>query len=78
MGMFWASIAIGLLLVALGVGIPYWLTHRGMHPSDPAEAQAYLDAKDEMTQTADTGQRRSAVKAAKARRKGASQDGHDA
>ena len=72
MSIFWASIPIGLALVAAAVGIPYWLTHRGMRPNDPVEARAYLDAKDEMAQTADTGQRREAVRAARARRAGGS------
>ena len=72
MSIFWASIPIGLALVAAAVGIPYRLTHRGMRPNDPVEAHAYLDAKDEMAQTADTGQRREAVRAATARRAGGS------
>ncbi len=70
MGIFWASIPIGLLLVAAAAGIPYWLTYRGMRPNDPVEAHAYLDAKDGMAQTADTGERRQAVQAASARRTG--------
>jgi hypothetical protein len=72
-GIFWASIPIGLVLVAAGVGIPFWLTHRGMRPNDPAEAHAYLDAKDEMARTSDTGERRRAFRAAKARRTAAAE-----
>jgi hypothetical protein len=68
MGIFWGSIAIGLLLVAAGVGIPFTLTHRKMRPHDPDEAHAYLDAKEEVARTADTGERRQAVQAARTRR----------
>jgi hypothetical protein len=40
----WASV-IGVVIVALAVGIPYWLTHRHMRPQhDPREAQAYQQA----------------------------------
>lgn len=75
MGIFWASILIGLLLVVAAVGIPFWLTHRRMRPNDPAEAHAYLDAKDEMAGTVDTGARRRAFRAAKARRTAAAEPG---
>jgi hypothetical protein len=68
MSIFWASIPIGLAIVAAAVGIPYWLTHRGMRPNNPVEAQAYLDAKDEVAQTTDTDERQEAVRAATARR----------
>lgn len=44
MAEFWISIAAGVLIVLLAVGIPVWLTHRRMHPYDLTEAQAYLDA----------------------------------
>jgi hypothetical protein len=75
MGIFWASIPIGLLLVAAAVGIPYWLTHRGPRSNDPDEAHAYLDAKDELAQTTDPGERRQAMRAARARRASTSQPG---
>jgi dihydropteroate synthase len=65
---FWASIPIGLALVAASVGIPFLLTHRGMRPDDPAEAHAYLDARDDMARTEDPGERRQAYLAARARR----------
>ena len=68
MGIVWASIVIGALLVAAAVGIPFWLTHRGMRPNDPGEAHAYLDAKDEIAQTTDTARRRRIFQAARARR----------
>lgn len=39
------SSIIGLLIVILAVGIPYWLTHRHMRPQrDPDELQAYEEA----------------------------------
>jgi hypothetical protein len=39
------STLLGLLIVILAVGIPYWLTHKRMRPQhDPAEANAYLEA----------------------------------
>jgi hypothetical protein len=38
---------LGLLIVVLALGIPYWLTHRHMRPQhDPAEMQAYARATD--------------------------------
>jgi hypothetical protein len=64
MGIFWGSIAIGLLLVAAGVGIPFTLTHRKMRPHDPDEAHAYLDAKEEVARTADPGRARPGKRAA--------------
>jgi hypothetical protein len=68
MAIFWASIPIGLVLVAGAVGIPYWLTHRGMRPDNPAESHAYLDAKDDIARTEDPGERQQAYLAARARR----------
>lgn len=44
MAEFWISIAAGLLIVLLAIGIPYWLTHRRLRPHDLTEGQAYLDA----------------------------------
>jgi hypothetical protein len=39
------SAIIGLLIVILAIGIPYWLTHRHMRPqNDPHELQAYEEA----------------------------------
>jgi hypothetical protein len=70
--------SIGLLLVAAAVSIPFWLTHRRMRPNKPAEAHAYLDAKDEVAQTEDTAQRRRAFQAAMVRRtRGTQQAGPD-
>ncbi len=38
---------LGVLIVILAIGIPYWLTHRHMRPQhDPAETQAYAEATD--------------------------------
>jgi hypothetical protein len=43
MGLAWGSLAIGLVLVVLAVGIPYFLTHRGLrHPRDVSDSHAYL------------------------------------
>jgi hypothetical protein len=40
----WASV-VGVVIVALAVGIPYWLTHRRMRSQhDPDESQAYQEA----------------------------------
>lgn len=40
-----ASILLGLLIVVVAIGVPYWLTHRHLRPQhDPGEAQAYLEA----------------------------------
>ena len=39
------SVLVGLLIVILVVGTPYWLTHRHMHlQNDPGEALAYQQA----------------------------------
>lgn len=39
------SVVIGLIIVLAAVGIPYYLTHRRMHPHhDLSEGQAYLEA----------------------------------
>ena len=36
---------LGVLIVILAVGIPYWLTHRRMRPQhDAGEVQAYQEA----------------------------------
>ena len=36
---------LGLLIVILAIGVPYWLTHRHMRPQhDPTEMQAYAEA----------------------------------
>ena len=38
---------LGMLIVILAIGVPYWLTHRHMRPQhDPAEMQAYAEATD--------------------------------
>lgn len=45
-GWVWAGIIVGLVIVALAVGIPYFLTHRTMHdPYDRSEGSAYLEGK---------------------------------
>jgi hypothetical protein len=38
---------IGVLIVILAVGIPYWVTHRHMRSQhDPGELEAYAEATD--------------------------------
>ncbi|HEY2075925.1 MAG TPA: hypothetical protein VGH53_06270 [Streptosporangiaceae bacterium] len=38
---------LGLLIVSLAIGVPYWITHRHMRPQhDSAEMQAYAEATD--------------------------------
>lgn len=50
-GWVWAGIIIGLVIVALAVGIPYFLTHRTMHPPyDRSEGRAYLEGKRRLLQ----------------------------
>ncbi len=45
-GWAWGSLVIGLAIVALAVGIPYFLTHRRMRePHDVADSHAYLRAR---------------------------------
>ncbi len=39
----WGALAIGLVIVVLAVGIPYFLTHRSMpEPRDSGDSHAYL------------------------------------
>jgi hypothetical protein len=47
MGLTWASIAVGVFLFLLAVGIPYWLTHRRLRPREHVDADTYLKAKDQ-------------------------------
>lgn len=45
-GWVWAGIIMGLVIVALAVGIPYFLTHKTMSsPHDLSEGRAYLRDK---------------------------------
>lgn len=45
-GWVWTGIIVGLVIVALAVGIPYFLTHRTMHdPYDRSEGSTYLEGK---------------------------------
>jgi hypothetical protein len=38
---------VGVLIVVLAIGVPYWLTHRHTRPQhDPAEILAYAEASD--------------------------------
>lgn len=41
MALFWVAIPVALLLFALAVGIPYWLSHKRLHPREHTEADAY-------------------------------------
>jgi hypothetical protein len=41
-GLAWGSFAIGLVIVALAVGIPYFLTHGRMRdPHDVSDSRSY-------------------------------------
>ena len=43
MGLAWGSLVIGLAIVVLAVGIPYFLTHRRMrHQREVSDSRAYL------------------------------------
>jgi hypothetical protein len=45
-GWVWLGIIIGLAIVALAVGIPYFHTHKVMRsPRDLSDSQAYIHAK---------------------------------
>jgi hypothetical protein len=45
-GWVWLGIIIGLAIVALAVGIPYVITHKGMYsPRDISDSQTYIQAK---------------------------------
>ena len=52
MALFWTSIVVGVVIVALAIGIPYYITHRRLRPHDTAKAGDYLDARDEMAAAA--------------------------
>jgi hypothetical protein len=42
-GLAWGALAIGLAIVVLAVGIPYFLTHRRMRePRDVSDSHDYL------------------------------------
>ena len=42
-GLAWVGLAIGLVIVAAAVGIPFFLTHRRMRePHDVSDSRAYL------------------------------------
>ncbi len=46
MGLVWGGIVIGIVIVALAVGIPYFYTHKRMRePRDLSDSRAYLAAK---------------------------------
>jgi hypothetical protein len=45
-GIAWGALAIGLVIVALAVGVPYFLTHKRMRePRDIDDSHAYLRAR---------------------------------
>ncbi len=49
-------IVIGLAIVLLAVGTPYWLTHRRMTAQhDPAETRSYLEAAGKSAQDVASG-----------------------
>ena len=42
-GLAWVGLAVGLVIVAVAVGIPFFLTHRRMRePHDVSDSRAYL------------------------------------
>ena len=46
MGLVWGGIVIGVVIVALSVGIPYFYTHKRMRePRDLSDSHAYVAAK---------------------------------
>jgi hypothetical protein len=46
MGLVWGGIVIGIVIVALAVGIPYFYTHKRMRePRDLSDSHAYVAAK---------------------------------
>ena len=53
---FWVAIPVGLLIVLFAVGIPYWLSHRNLHPQkDRSEAHAYLETTGKTAEDAVSG-----------------------
>lgn len=45
-GWAWGGLVIGLVIVVLAVGIPFFLTHRRMRePRDVSDSRAYLRAR---------------------------------
>jgi hypothetical protein len=50
------AVVIGLVIAALAISVPYWMTHRHMRPQhDPAEMQAYQDATARSAERIDAG-----------------------
>jgi hypothetical protein len=46
MSLAWIGVIIGLVIVALAVGIPFYLTHRRMRePHDVSDSREYLRAR---------------------------------
>ncbi len=52
MTLFWISIVAGVVIVALAIGIPYFITHRRLRPHDTAGAGDYLAERDELAAAA--------------------------
>jgi hypothetical protein len=45
-GLAWGALVIGLAIVVLAIGIPFFLTHKRMRePHDVADSRAYLRAR---------------------------------
>jgi hypothetical protein len=45
-GLAWGALVIGLAIVVLAVGIPFFLTHKRMRePHDVSDSRAYLRAR---------------------------------
>jgi hypothetical protein len=47
MALVWVAIAVAVLLFLLAVGIPYWLSHRRLHPREHVDADTYLEAREQ-------------------------------
>jgi len=59
----WISVLIGVLIVLLAVGVPYWLTHRRMRAHyDHSEGSAYLEATGKTPEDAAAGRPGSGIR----------------
>jgi hypothetical protein len=54
----WMAVILGVIIVALAVGIPYYLTHRRMsEPIDHGPGEAYLEGIGKSREDVDAGRR---------------------
>jgi hypothetical protein len=50
------AVIVGLVIAAVAISVPYWMTHRHMRPQhDPAEMQAYQEATGRSAERIDAG-----------------------